>query len=164
MTQPISQFEKPSATQYDGTRKIFLVPNYVLPPGIPEEGVAHLERYWSEVRDAIANLERSLGKVSRIYHEMIYVKDDDAVAMLESLNPHGSVFIQAMRSGSATLEAAEDREVVEEHIDWQRILSIGLMSQKISTMAIEGFNNTLQQRFDRIGERIGETLQDGETA
>ncbi len=164
MTQPLSQFEKPSATQYDGSRKIFLVPNYVLPPGIPEEGVAHLERYWSEVRDAIANLERSLGKVSRIYHEMIYVKDDDAVAMLESLNPHGSVFIQAMRSGSATLEAAEDREVVEEHIDWQRILSIGLMSQKISTMAIEGFNNTLQQRFDRIGERIGETLQDGETA
>ena len=164
MTQPLSQFEKPSAEGYEGRRKIFLVPSYVLPPGVPEEGVAHLERYWSEVRDAIANLERGLGKVSRIYHEMLYVEGDEAVAMLESLNPHGSIFIQAMRSGTATLEAVEDRETVEEHIDWQRILSIGLMSQKVSTLAIEGFNNTLQQRFDKIGERIDASLQEGESA
>ena len=164
MTQPLSQFEKTPADAYDGARKIFLVPNYVLPPGIPEEGVAHLERYWSEVRDAIANLERTLGKITHIYHEMLYVEGDEAVAMLESLNPQGSAFIQALRSGSAVLEAAEDREVVEEHIDWQRILSIGLMSQKISMMAIEGFNTTLQQRFEKIGERIGETLQEGESA
>ena len=164
MTQPLSQFEKPSAERYAGARKIFLVPNYVLPPGIPEEGVAHLERYWSEVRDAIGNLERSLGKVSRIYHEMLYVAGDEAVAMLESLNPQGSVFIQAMCSASATLEATEDRQVVEEHIDWQRILSISLMSQKVSTLAIEGFNDTLQQRFEKIGERIGDTLQEGESA
>ena len=164
MTQPLSQFEKPSAERYAGSRKIFLVPNYVLPPGTPEEGVAHLERYWSEVRDAIGNLERSLGKVSRIYHEMLYVEGDEAVAMLESLNPQGSVFIQAMCNSSAALEATEDREVVEEHIDWQRILSIRLMSQKVSTLALEGFHSTLQQRFEKIAERIGDTLQEGETA
>ncbi|MDP6716900.1 MAG: hypothetical protein QF368_20035, partial [SAR202 cluster bacterium] len=69
MSQPLSQFEKPSAEGYEGSRKLFLVPNYVLPPGVPEEGEALMERYWSEVRDAVANLERSLGKVSRIYHE-----------------------------------------------------------------------------------------------
>lgn len=164
MTQPLSQFEKPSAERYAGARKIFLVPNYVLPPGIPDEGVAHLERYWSEVRDAIGNLERSLGKVSRIFHEMLYVEGDEAVKMLESLNPQGSVFIQALCSASATLEATEDRDLVEEHIDWQRILSISLMSQKVSTLAIEGFNNSLQQRFEKIGERIGDTLQEGESA
>lgn len=164
MTQPLSQFEKPSAEGYAGRRKLFLVPNYMLPPTISQEGIAHLERYWSEVRDAIGNLERSLGKVSRIYHEMLYADGDEATAMLESLNPQGSAFIQAMCSASATLEATEDREVVEEHFDWQRVLSIGPMSQKVSTLAIEGFQNTLQQRFEKIGERIGETLQEDESA
>ena len=164
MSQPLSQFEKPSAEGYEGTRKVFLVPNYVLPPGVPEEGVALMERYWSEVRDAVANLERSLGQASRIYHEMVYVEGDEAMEMLESFNPHGSVFIQAMRSGSATLEALEDRETVEEHVDWQRVLSIGLVSHNATTTAIEGFNDTLQQRFKKIAERVDETLQDGESA
>lgn len=164
MTQPLSQFEKPSAEGYAGTRKIFLVPNYVFPPAVPEEGAKHLERYWSEVRDAIGNLERSLGAVSHVYHEMLYAEGDEASSMLESLNPQGSTFIQAMCSGSARLEVTEDREVVEEHFDWQRVLSIGPMSRKVSTMAIEGFQTTLQQRFEKIGEKIGETLQDGESA
>lgn len=164
MSQPLSQFEKPSAEGYSGTRKLFLIPNFAFPPGIPEEGTRLLERYWSEVRDAIGNLERSLGKVVRVYHEMLYFNGDQGMDLLESMNPHGTVFIKAICSTSAILESTEDRDLVEEHFDWQRVLSIGPMSQKVSTLAIEGVQNTLQQRFEKIAERIGESLQEDESA
>jgi hypothetical protein len=164
MTQPLSQFEKPSAEGYKGKRKLFLVPNYVLPPGTPEEGMALVDRYWSEVRDAIGKLERSLGKISRVYHEMLYVKDDEALAMIQTLNPQGSAFIRALLGGSATLELTEDREVAEEHIDWQRILSLGLMSRKVSEVALDGYTSTLQKRFDKIAERIEKTLLEDESS
>ena len=60
------------------------------------------------------------------------------------------------------LEATEDQAVVEEHSDWQRCLSIGLMSEKVMNLAITGIQETTQQRFDYIGQRISETLQENE--
>ena len=67
MTTPLSQMPKPTVEQFEGRKKLFLVPNHVLPPNAPEDGLELLSKYWSEVRDSIANLERSLGPVSRIY-------------------------------------------------------------------------------------------------
>ena len=71
MSTPISQFPKPEAEQYKGQRKLFLVPNFTLSPHAPEEGLRLLDRYWSEVREHIQNLERSLEPVSHLYHEAI---------------------------------------------------------------------------------------------
>ena len=163
MTQPLSPTGKPLADRYTGARKLFLVPNYAFPPDIREEGLELLQRYWSEVRDAVGNLERTLGQVTRIYHEMLFSEGDDGARLLESLNPQGHGFIQAMCSAGASLVSTEERELVEEHADWQRVLSIGPVSQKVVTVAIEGFQGTLQSRYEKIGERIQDTLQEGES-
>ncbi len=34
----LGQFPRPEAGQYTGRRKLFLVPLFALPPGIPEDG------------------------------------------------------------------------------------------------------------------------------
>ena len=78
MTTPLSQMPKPAVDQFEGRKKLFLVPNHVLPPNAPEEGLELLSKYWSEVRDSITNLERSLGPVSRIYHELLYTGETTA--------------------------------------------------------------------------------------
>ena len=163
MTQPLSQTGKPLADRYSGSRKLFLVPNYAFPPDISEDGLEVLQRYWSEVRDAVGNLERTLGQVTRVYHEMLFSEGDEGAKMLESLNPQGHGFIQAMCSAGASLISTEERELVEEYTDWQRVLSIGPVSRKVMTAAIEGFQATLQARYEKIAERILETLQEGET-
>ena len=163
MTTPLSQFPKPEADQYQGKRKLFLVPTFAFAPGVPEEGETLLERYWSEVRDHVNNLERSLGTVYHVYHETLFSEGDDGMKLLEGLNPKGYSFMQAMCQSTARLEATEDRALVEESSDWQRCITIGLVSEKVSSTAMQGFQEATQKRFEHIGSRIDETLKEGET-
>ena len=114
MTTPITQIARPEAGQYTGQRKLFLVPIFLFPPDIPDDASQLLERYWSEVRDHIQNLERSLGSVKHVFHETIYADGEEGMRMVEAMNPLGRSFIQAMCSAGASLEATEDRAVVEE--------------------------------------------------
>ena len=162
MTTPLSQFPKPEAEQYQGRRKLFLVPIIAFPPGVPMEGEQLLERYWSEVRDHIHNLERSLGSVAHVYHETVYEEGDEGLNLVERLNPMGFSFIQAICRSTARLEATEDRELVEENSDWQRCISIGLSSSKVLNMAVEGFQDTTQKRFEDMSSRVDRTLSEGE--
>ncbi len=161
---PITQMPKPGAEQYMAKRKLFLVPNIALPAGLPEEGDKLLERYWSEVRDSVERLERSLGAVRRVFHESLFEDSEENMARwLEMLNPKACAFIQVMCSSTARLEPTEDRALVEENADWQRCVSIGLMSEKVQKIAWEGYHETTRQRYEHIGKRIGEALQEGES-
>ena len=162
MTTPITQIARPEAAQYTGQRKLFLVPIFLFPPDIPDDASQLLERYWSEVRDHIQNLERSLGSVKHVFHETIYADGEEGMRMVEAMNPLGRSFIQAMCSAGASLEATEDRAVVEEHSDWQRCLSIGLMSEKVMNLAMSGIQETTRQRFEHIGQRISDTVKEDE--
>lgn len=164
MTTPLSQMPKPEAGQYAAKRKLFLVPIFLFPPDVPDDAAQLLERYWSQVRDHIQNLERSLGSVRYIFHETIYAGDEEGMRMVEAMNPFGCSFIQALSAAGASLQATEDRAIVEEHSDWQRCLSIGLMSEKVMNLAMEGIQDTIQQRFDQIGERISESIRENEAA
>jgi hypothetical protein len=159
----LGQFPKPEAEQFKGRRKLFLVPTFMLHPGIPEEGRQLLDRYWSEVRDHVHNLERSLGAVARVYHESLFSDGDEGMRLIEGLNPRGCSFIQAMCQSTADLETTEERAAVEEHMDWQRCISIGLVSEKVLNMALEGYRETTQRRYEHIGKRIDETLGESET-
>jgi hypothetical protein len=158
----LSQFPRPEAGQYAGRRKLFLVPLFALPPGIAEDGAQLLERYWSEVRDHVSNLERSLGAVSHVFHETVFSEGDEGLKMVEAMNPGASAFVQAMCRSTASLEATEDRDLVEENADWQRCISIGLMSQKVISVALDGYRETTKKRFEHMGTRIEETLGEGE--
>ena len=150
--------QRPDARQFSGRRKIFLVPIFLFPPDVPDDAAALLTRYWSEVRDHIQNLERALGPVSHVFHEAVYAGGDEGMRMVETLNPQGCSFIQALCGAGAALESAEDRATVEEHSDWQRCISIGLMSEKVMRLAIDGIQETTQLRFEHIARRISETL------
>ena len=146
--------------QFASQRKLFLVPIFLFPPDLPDDASQLLQRYWSEVRDHIQNLERSLGGVKHVFHETIYAGGEEGMLMAEAINPFGCSFIQALCGAGASLEATEDRAVVEEHSDWQRCLSIGLMSEKVMNIAMTGIQETTQQRFDHIANRISEVLTD----
>ena len=162
MTTPLSQFAKPEAEQYQGRRKLYLVPNFAFGPDAPEEAQDLLERYWSEVRDHINNLERSLESVAHIYHETLFSEGEEGMKLLEGLNPKGYSFIQAMCSSTARLEATEDRALVEESSDWQRCISVGLISEKVMKLAFDGLQEVTQSRYQHMSSRIDETLQEGE--
>ncbi len=164
MTQRLSQIPRPRASAYEGRKSLFLVPNYIVAPGIPEEAQALIEKYWSEVRDSITNLERSLGSVSKVYHEMICVDDDLGLQQIEVLNPNACTLVRAMCQSTASLRSLEDAELVAEHSDWQRILAMGPVSQKVLQASIEGYQTTLSSRYQGIADRIAVDLEQDECA
>ena len=158
----LSQFPKPVADQYRGKRKLFLVPTFAFPPTVPEEGQGLLESYWSDVREHINSLERSLGTVAHVYHESLFSDGDEGMKLLEGMTPKAHSFIQAMCQSTARLEMTEDRDILAESSDWQRCLSVGLASQKVLNTAMEGFQEASTRRFEHIGSRIDETLKEDE--
>ena len=158
----LSQFPKPEAGQYSGRRKLFLVPTFAMYPGGEDEERALLDRYWSEVRDHVHNLERSLGPVVRVYHESLFADGEEGMRLLEQLNPFGYSFISAMCQSTAELVATEERATVEEHFDWQRCLSIGLMSEAVQNAAVNGYRRTAQSRYEQVRQRIDASLAEGE--
>ncbi len=163
MTTPLSQFPKPGADQFQGKRKLLLVPILALHPASAGEGQRLLEQYWSEVRDHVGNLERALGPTSRVYHETVFSGDDEGMRFIELLNAGGYPFIHAMCQSTAQLEATEDQALVQENTDWQRCLGVGLISEKVMSAALTGYRETSRKRFEHVSARIEETLREDET-
>ena len=162
--QPLSQIPRPSASSYEGKKNLFLVPNYVAAPGLPDDAQELIEKYWSEVRDSIGNLERSLGTVSKVYHEMICAEGNEGLQHLEVLNPTACTLARAMCQSTATMRELEDGELVAEHSDWQRVLTMGPASQKVLQTSLEGYQETLAARYKGIADRITEDLAVGDCA
>jgi len=158
----LGQFARPDAQQYRDKRKLFVVPVFLLPPDAPDEGRRILERYWSEVRDHVRRLERSLGSVARVYHEMVFLEGEEGLRLVEGMDAAGYSFVEALCRSTARLEAVEDRGLVEESADWQRCLAAGLVSRKVLETALEGYREATRGRYRHMARRIDETLGRGE--
>jgi hypothetical protein len=163
MPTPITQIPKPDVERIKDSRKLFLVPTFLISPDAPENGQQLLERYWSEVRDHVHKLESSLGRISHVFHEALFFEGDEGLKVLEGLNPRGYSFIKAMCQSNARLEATEDRALLEEGSDWRRCVEVGLMSEKVLSTALEGYQKATSGRYEHIGNRIDETLTENET-
>ena len=158
----LGQMPKPDAGQYRDKRKLVFVPILLMPGDLPDDARGLVERFWSEVRDNIASLERSLGSVACVFHEALHVGGDEGLEHIEPINAHGMAFIEALVRSNARLELTEDLELLQQSSDWQRCMSIGLMSDKVREAALNGFQEATSQRYEFIASRIDEALKPAE--
>ena len=158
----LGQMPKPDAEQYRDQRKIVFVPMLLMPGDLPEEARHLVERFWSEVRDNVSSLERSLGSVACVFHEALHVGGDEGLQHIEPINAHGMTFIEALVRSNARLELTEDIELLQQSSDWQRCMSVGLMSEKVGDAAMTGFQDATTQRYEFIASRIDDALKPAE--
>jgi hypothetical protein len=164
MAEELGKIEKPEAEQFSGKRKLYLIPLLFAWEGAPAEYVEKFNRYWEQVREHVANLESTIGKVNRVYHESITMAGEDGLNVLEKLNPSGCQITRDKCQSGAELEAAEDMELAEESMDWERHLLMGFVSQKVARMVSDFFVEASRRRYEYIANRVGETLKDNEVA
>ena len=164
MSSPLGKIDKPEADQYQEGRKIFLVPLFLSPPEAPDDLKALLEEYWEGAGEHVARLEASLGPVSHIFHETVFLEGEEGAAMLEQINPLAYRALRARYYSGAVLEATEDMELVQETTDWQRCLVSGLTSEKVFTIVVESYNDAVTRRYQHISEKINESIGEGESA
>ncbi len=162
MAGQLGKIEKPDAEHFMSKRKLYLVPLIFAGEEAPAEYVERFNLYWEQASQHIANLESKIGKVSHVYHESIALAGEHGLKVVEKLNPSCYQIASDKCQSGAVLEATEDKELVEESMDWERCLLMGFMSQKVAKMVSEFYLEAYRRRYEYIARRIDETLRDNE--
>lgn len=160
--QELGRIEKPPAERFAGKRKLYLVPLLFRGRNAPKGYAEKFARYWAQVREQVRNLEAGTGNVKRVYHESVTEGGEDGLKMLAKLNPSSHRIVEDKRKRGAEVEVVEDRELLEETIDWEKCLLLGLVSEKAAKTVSELYVECLGKRYEHIAQRIDESLQDGE--
>jgi len=164
MTEELGKIEKPEASHFREKRKLYLVPLLFSWEDAPAEYVEKFNLYWQQVREHIANLESRIGKVNRVYHESITMAGEEGLKVLEKFNPSSCQIARDTCQRGAQLEAAEDKGLAEESMDWERHLLMGFVSQKVAKTVSDFFVEASRKRYEYIASRVNETLKDNEVA
>ena len=158
----ISQIPKPEADKFKNGRKLLLIPLFPLPYHTSTEGEKIIQKYWSQTTAHIETLQKQLGEITKIYHESIFEKEEQAFNLIKSTNPKGEFLIRQLIERSASIQITENRNLVLENSDWQRCFTVGLVSEKVFNTAIEGYQNSLTARYEFISKQIDKTLTENQ--
>ena len=162
MTEQLGKIEKPEAEQFKGGKKLYLVPLIFSGEDTPPEYKERCHRYWQQVAEQLANLEEKIGKVNRVYHESISLSGEEGMKLAEKINQSCYQIAKSKCDNEATFEAFEDRELLEEIIDWERCLLLGFVTVKVASKVSEFYTETSKKRYEFMVSRITETLKDNE--
>ena len=165
--QPLGQVERPPADQFQGKRRLLLVPLMFAPPGAQEgeisDGQAIYERYWDQVRTQVDALAAGLGGLHHVYHESLVEGGEEGLSQLLMADPHVHAMIQVRCQAGATLEATESIDLVTETIDLQRCLMVPFTNDGVATRIQEWLAESTRNRYQHIARQIDRTLQSDET-
>ena len=162
MSEQLSKIEKPSAEQYVAGRKLYFIPLIFSPAEPPADLLEKINRYWDQVEEQVTNLETKLGKVSKVYHELVPMGGEEGVKGIEELNKGGYRIAKRRLDKGAELQPIEEGELLAEFMDWNRCMAVGLRSQKAITVVYESYMEVHKKRNTHIAKQIDETLKDGE--
>lgn len=162
MSQELGKIEKPEAEEFKKGRKLYFVP-LIYCEKEPQAGyLERFNKYWGQVEDQISGLELKLGKVDKVYHELVSVGGEDGVKVIKDLNDKSYQIIENRLDKGTQLEATEEAEILTEFMDWSRCLVIGLQNQKVFTKVYEYYTEASKKRDEHIAKKIDETLKEGE--
>jgi hypothetical protein len=164
MTEEIGKIEKPEAQQFEGKRKLYLVPVIYSFAEAPADYVDKYDRYWKQVSQHLLNLESKMGRVDLVYHESVTIDGEKGLEIMEKLSPMSCEITRERCQAGAKLEVVDDAELTEETMDWERHLMLGFISSKVARIISDLFTEAAKKRYEFIATRINETLGENQTA
>jgi hypothetical protein len=162
MAEELGKIEKPTVAEFKKGRKLYFIPLVYLGEEAPDEYLKRFTKYWEQVEKQITELESRLGKVNRIYHELIPAGGEDGSEAIKELNDKSHQIIQSCLDKGAQLEAVEEGDLLTEFMDWSRCLIVGLQNQKVFTKVYESYTEVSKKRNEYIASKIDETLKTDE--
>lgn len=162
MSQELGKIEKPQAEEFKKGRKLYFVPLIYCEKEPQAEYLEKFNRYWNQVENQVSSLELKLGKIDKIYHELISVGGEDGAKGIKALNDRSYQIVENRLDKGTQLEATEEAELLTEFMDWSRCLVIGLQNQKVFTQVYEYYTEASKKRNEHIAKHIDETLKPDE--
>jgi hypothetical protein len=162
MSQELGKIEKPQAEEFKKGRKLYFVPLIYCEKEPQAEYLEKFNKYWNQVENQVSSLELKLGKIDKIYHELISVGGEDGVKVIKALNDRSYQIVENRLGKGTQLEATEEAELLTEFMDWSRCLVIGLQNQQVFTKVYEYYTEASKKRNEHIAKQIDETLKPDE--
>jgi len=163
MAEELGRVQRPPASQYDGRRKLLLVPLIYGPQADDPEGATVLQNYWDQMQTQVTALEEALGGLQHIYHESLTVGGNEGLEQLGKADLRSHGFISGKTVSGALLEPTEDMDVLLETLDLQRCMMIPLASTSVGSKLQEWHSESNRQRYDHIAANIDSSLGENET-
>lgn len=163
MSEELGKIERPEAGGFKASRKLYFIPLLFSPREAQPDFQTLVDKYWKEVEAQIANLEVKLGKVDKVYHELVPLGGTEGAKAIEDLNSNSYSVARTRLENGAALEPLEDTELLTEFMDWSKCLSIGLQNQKVFDQVYTAYVEAVKKRNDAIAKTLDETLKDNQT-
>jgi len=162
MSEELGKIEKPSAEEFKKGKRLYFVPLIYCGKEPPAEYLERFNRYWNQVEDQVSSLELKLGKISKIYHELVSVGGDEGVKTVKGLHDRSYRVIENRLVKGAEMEATEEAELLSEFMDWSRCLVMGLQNEKVFARVYKYYTEASKKRNEHIAGHIAETLEQDE--
>ena len=159
MSEELGKIEKPLVEEFKGGRKLYFIPLVYCGKEPEPEYLEKFNRYWSQVENQMSDLELKLGRIEKIYHELVPVGGDDGIKAIKDLNDKSYQIIESKLEGGARLKAIEETRLLTEFMDWTRCLAIGLQNQEVFSKVYEFYLEAGKKRNEHITRQIDETLE-----
>lgn len=164
MAQDLGKIEKPEVKDFKKGRKLYLIPLIFAGENLPPDYVQIYDLYWKQVPEHMRNLENKIGCCMHVYHESVSESGEDGLKSLEGLHKQSHIIVKEVCGRGACFEALEDKELLEETLDWQRCLIMGFMSQKVADKVSQFYIEAAKERYKHMEKSIHNTLQADEAA
>jgi hypothetical protein len=162
MPEQLAKIERLGVDHFKQGKKLYLVPLVYSSEKDPDDYKEKCSRYWQQVAEQLANLASKIGKVNRVYHESIFQSGEDGMKAVQRLNPNSYQIAKTQCDNGAVFEAIEERELFEEVVDWQRCLTLGLISDRVTGKVSEFYIEAAKKRNESMAKKISETLEEDE--
>ncbi len=162
MSEELGKINKPEAEEFKKGKKLYFVPLIYCGEESPADYREMFNRYWNEVEDQVSSLERKLGAIKRVYHEMVSAAGDEGVKLVEQVHDKSYRIIENRLAKGAEMEAVEEAGLLSEFMDWSRCLMIGLQNQNVFGQVYKSYNEAAKKRSEHIAECIAKTLKEDE--
>ena len=159
MSQELGKIEKPQAEEFKKGRKLYFVPLIYCEKEPQAEYLEKFNNYWDQVENQVSSLELKLGRIDRIYHELISVGGEDGAKVIKDLNDRSYQIVENRLGKGTQLEATEEAGLLTEFMDWSRCRVIGLQNQQVFTTVYEYYTEASKKRNEHIARQIDETLK-----
>jgi len=159
MSEELGKIEKPPAEEFKKGRKLYFIPLVYCGKEPEPEYLEKFNRYWEQVEEQMSDLELKLGRVEKIYHELVPVGGDDGIKVIKELNEKSSQIIEVRLEEGAQLNATEEAGLLTEFMDWTKCLTAGLQNQKVVVKVYEFYLEASRKRNEYITKQIDETLK-----
>ena len=139
MAEELGRIQRPPASQYDGRRKLLLVPLIYGPQADDPEAAVVLQNYWDQMQTQVEALETALGGLQHIYHESLTVGGDEGLEQLGAADQRSHGFVAGKTQACAVLEPTEDMDILLETLDLQRCMMENLGQEAARSPEFAGF-------------------------